>query len=157
MSKAKLHVAIGLIMHQSRILVGWRNAEQHQGNRYEFPGGKVETGESALAACRREVNEEVGIDIVDWHAFDRIEHQYPDLDLCLEIFYAVVSAETCAQIHPNWTWQSRSALTQLRFPKANQAMIQRLYWPQQLKISTQLAELDQLAADTALYWRIDPA
>lgn len=157
MSTAKVHVAIGLLMHQSRVLVGWRHAEQHQGNRDEFPGGKVEAGESALAACRREVYEEVGVDIADWHVFDRIEHQYPDLDLCLEVFYTTLKAEDCAQINPNWRWKTRTELTQLHFPKANQAMLQRLYWPHYLKISTQLAELDQLAADTALYWRIEPS
>lgn len=157
MSKATVHVAIGLILHQSRVLVGWRHADQHQGNRDEFPGGKVEAGESAHAACRREVYEEVGIDIADWHVFDRIEHQYPDLDLCLEIFYTTLNAEECVQINPGWTWKTRTELTQLRFPKANQAILQRLYWPQYMKISTQLDELNHLAEDCALYWRIDPA
>ena len=70
MSKPLVQVAIAILLHQGKVLVGWRQAEQHQGNKHEFPGGKVEAGETPEQACRREVLEEVGIDIQDWHAFD---------------------------------------------------------------------------------------
>ena len=55
MAKPSIHVAIALLFHRGKVLVGWRNAEQHQGNKHEFPGGKVEVGETPVQACRREV------------------------------------------------------------------------------------------------------
>ena len=59
MSKPVIDIAIGLLLHRGKVLVGWRQAKQHQGNKYEFPGGKVESGESPEEACRREIYEEV--------------------------------------------------------------------------------------------------
>jgi ADP-ribose pyrophosphatase len=46
MSKPQIDVAIAILLHQDKVLVGWREAKQHQGNKHEFPGGKVEQGES---------------------------------------------------------------------------------------------------------------
>ena len=54
MSKPLVQVAIAILLHQGKVLVGWRQAEQHQGNKHEFPGGKVEAGETPEQACRRE-------------------------------------------------------------------------------------------------------
>ncbi len=39
MSKPTIHVAIAILLHQGKVLVGWREANQHQGNKHEFPGG----------------------------------------------------------------------------------------------------------------------
>lgn len=50
MSKAQLNVAIAILLQHGQVLVGFREADQHQGNKYEFPGGKVEAGETALGA-----------------------------------------------------------------------------------------------------------
>ena len=72
MAKATVDVAIAILLHKSKVLVGWRQANQHQGNKHEFPGGKVELGETPEQACRREIFEEVGIGLKDWHVFDRM-------------------------------------------------------------------------------------
>lgn len=41
MQKNQIEVAIGLLFSKTRVLVGWRNAQQHQGNKAEFPGGRL--------------------------------------------------------------------------------------------------------------------
>lgn len=41
MAKAIVDVAIAILLHKSKVLVGWRQANQHQGNKHEFPGGKL--------------------------------------------------------------------------------------------------------------------
>lgn len=61
MAKAIVDVAIAILLHKSKVLVGWRQADQHQGNKHEFPGGKVELGESHRPLVIREIYEEVGI------------------------------------------------------------------------------------------------
>ena len=141
MSKPSVHVAIAMLFHRGKVLVGWRNADQHQGNKYEFPGGKVEDGENPEQACRREVLEEVGIDISNWHVFDFIRHEYEDIEVNLHLFHAQVSDLALVNIQQPWTWYRREQLLDLNFPKANQAIIQRLYWAHQIKISDNLSAL----------------
>lgn len=86
MAKAIVDVAIAILLHKSKVLVGWRQADQHQGNKHEFPGGKVELGESPEQACRREIYEEVGIGLKEWHPFDIIRHEYEDVIVNLHLF-----------------------------------------------------------------------
>ncbi|MFZ0023100.1 NUDIX domain-containing protein [Acinetobacter sp.] len=154
MTKATIHVAIALLFHQNQVLVGWREAKQHQGNKYEFPGGKVEQGELPVEACRREVIEEVGVDIERWHASDFISHEYEDLIVNLHIFHASVQPEQLAEIKQPWRWYPREELGQLNFPKANQSMIQKLQWPQRIKIAEDIDILSSLDTDQMLYWRV---
>ena len=155
MSKPVIDVAIAILLYQNKVLVGWREAKQHQGNKHEFPGGKVEEGETPLAACRREIYEEVGIGLHEWHAFDVIVHEYDDVIVKLHLFHAVVPTALLNEIQQPWSWYSREELLNLNFPKANLAIIQRLYWPHQIKISAQLDDLAQLKQDQLLYWRVE--
>ena len=155
MFKPIIDVAIAILLHQNNVLVGWREAKQHQCNKHEFPGGKLEEGETPLAACRREIYEEVGIGLHEWHAFDVIVHEYEDVIVKLHLFHAVVPTALLNEIQQPWSWYSREELLNLNFPKANLAIIQRLYWPHQIKISAQLDDLAQLKQDQLLYWRVE--
>ena len=155
MTKPSIHVAIALLFHRGKVLVGLRNANQHQGNKYEFPGGKVEAGETPVQACRREVFEEVGTGIQQWHNFDVIRHEYDDVIVHLHIFHAHVSEQYLANIQQPWTWYSREQLLELNFPKANKAIIQRLFWSHQIKISSDITELvgnGNMASATKLFY-----
>jgi 8-oxo-dGTP diphosphatase len=59
---AAVHVAVGVVVDdQQRILISQRSAQAHQGGLWEFPGGKVESGESVTRALARELREELGI------------------------------------------------------------------------------------------------
>lgn len=153
MSKPNLDVAIGILVHQNQILVGWRAANQHQGNKHEFPGGKVEAGETPVEACRREIFEEVGLNIKSWSQFDFIRHEYDDVIVQLHFFISDVSTEQSQKIAAPWMWVSREKLVELNFPKANATIVKRLYWQRFIKISEDLSVLNDLASDRLLYWR----
>lgn len=155
MTKATVDVAIAILLHKTKVLVGWRQANQHQGNKHEFPGGKVEVGETPEQACRREIYEEVGLGLKDWHVFDVIRHEYDDIIVNLHLFHAYVPDELLDLIHQPWGWYKREQLADLNFPKANDAILQRLIWPHLIKISDQIDALPQQQA--LLYWRTDSA
>ncbi|WP_061875741.1 MULTISPECIES: NUDIX domain-containing protein [Acinetobacter calcoaceticus/baumannii complex] len=153
MPKPIVDVAIAILIHRGKILVGWRQEEQHQGGKHEFPGGKVEQGETPEDACRREIYEEVGIGLKDWHQFDYIHHEYDDIIVNLHLFHSYVPDELLNLIHQPWAWYTRDQLLHLNFPKANKNIIKRLYWPHLIKISNTLSTVE--SSDALLYWRIE--
>lgn len=150
MPKPIIDVAIGILLNKNKVLVGWREAKQHQGNKHEFPGGKVESNESPVEACRREIYEEVGVGIKEWHVFDQITHEYDDVIVQLHLFHAFVPDELLALIHQPWSWFTRDQLKNLNFPKANDAILQRLSWPHFIKVSELL---DSFSSNRLQYWR----
>ncbi len=154
MPKPVIDVSIGILLHKNKVLIGWREASQHQGNKHEFPGGKVEHNESPVDACRREIYEEVGVGIKEWHVFDQVTHEYDDVIVKLHLFHAFVPDELLALIHQPWSWFGRDQLKNLNFPKANDAILQRLSWPHYIKIS----ELPpNFSSDRLQYWRSQDA
>lgn len=153
MPKPIVDVAIAILIHRGKILVGWREEQQHQGGKHEFPGGKVEQGETPEEACRREIYEEVGIGLKDWYQFDYIHHEYDDIIVNLHLFHSYVPDELLNLIHQPWAWYTREQLLHLNFPKANKDIIKRLYWPHLIKISNTLNPVE--SSEALLYWRIE--
>lgn len=153
MPKPIVDVAIAILIYRGKILVGWREEQQHQGGKHEFPGGKVEQGETPEEACRREIYEEVGIGLKDWHQFDYIHHEYDDIIVNLHLFHSYVPDELLNLIHQPWAWYTRDQLLHLNFPKANKDIIKRLYWPHLIKISNTLSMVE--SSEALLYWRIE--
>ena len=81
-----IQVAVGVILNcRDEVLIARRAAHLPQGGLWEFPGGKVEAGESVSAALRRELVEEVGITVQRQFPFKRIYHQYSDRCVCLNV------------------------------------------------------------------------
>lgn len=153
MSKSIVKVAIGLLFSHARVLVGFRNSQQHQGNKYEFPGGKIEKNESPQQACQREILEEVGIHISEWLPWDQIRHEYEDVIVELNFFYSYVDDSLLKNIQSPWSWVSRHELKKLNFPEANQNIIKRLQWPDFIKISADINEIKDLDEHHILYYR----
>jgi len=75
-----IEVAAGVIFDKDRanVLLSYRKPEQHQGDRWEFPGGKIEEGESVESGLARELLEEVGITITTTTPRQTIEYNYPE-------------------------------------------------------------------------------
>ena len=63
---------------EQRLFLSLRKKKQHQGGLWEFPGGKRESGESALQALERELMEELGIGIKGARHYQTVSHSYPD-------------------------------------------------------------------------------
>lgn len=81
-----LQVTCAIIEHQGKILICQRSARMKLPLKWEFPGGKIEDGESKEACLIREVLEELGLDIQVGNALTPVEHTYPDFSLRLYPF-----------------------------------------------------------------------
>jgi len=81
-----LVVAAALYDARGRVLIARRPQGRHQAGRWEFPGGKVATGESEAAALARELREELGIEVTASRPFMRLEHSYADRSVELSMW-----------------------------------------------------------------------
>ncbi|MGO9828729.1 MAG: (deoxy)nucleoside triphosphate pyrophosphohydrolase [Myxococcaceae bacterium] len=90
----RLRVVAALITSDvgHRVLVQQRPAGKHRAFLWEFPGGKVEPGESDDSALRREAKEELGVDLEVGQERFHTRHVYPDLEVDLHVYEAKIVA-----------------------------------------------------------------
>jgi 8-oxo-dGTP diphosphatase len=81
-----LVVAGALFDGEGRVLIAQRPAGRTLAGRWEFPGGKVDMGESEHAALRRELREELGVEVIAARPFMRLAHAYADRDVELSLW-----------------------------------------------------------------------
>ena len=124
-----IDVVAGIIFDPSRhsVLLARRKPEQHQGDLWEFPGGKQEAGESQQEALRRELFEEIAIR-PDAVSFRRsIEHRYDDKAVRLHFWDVDSFTGTPAGCEGQLLrWVPVVELAQFSFPAANQAVVEEL-------------------------------
>ena len=84
---SRIRVVAGILQDGAgRVLIADRTRSHSLKDHWEFPGGKVKVGESTGAALRRELAEELGIDIGDTRHFHYIEHDYPEFSVAVDFF-----------------------------------------------------------------------
>ncbi len=90
-----IHVAAGIIRRgdSGEELLAVQRGYGEMTGLWEFPGGKVERGETAEDACRRELLEELGLTVTSMQAFYTVEYDYPDFHLSMECFFCRLSDE----------------------------------------------------------------
>lgn len=121
------HIAIGLIVRGGEVLVTRRRPDAHLGGLWEFPGGKIERGESAEAALCRELREELSIEVRRTQFLMRLQHQYSELDVLLEVFEVLdFSGEARGAEGQSLRWLRPEALLETEFPPANRPIIEAL-------------------------------
>jgi len=76
-------VTAGIIQHQGKILLTQRMENSHQGLKWEFPGGKLEYGETPEECLKREIREELDIEIQIERIFQVVSHIYEDRQVIL--------------------------------------------------------------------------
>jgi len=116
-----VHVAVGVILDGDRnVLITRRAQEAHQGGLWEFPGGKVEAGESLTAALTRELREELGIAIGRTSALLEVLHDYGDKTVLLDVHVVwEYSGEARPLESQPMAWVAPQELARYRFPAAN--------------------------------------
>jgi 8-oxo-dGTP diphosphatase len=125
MGKPLQKIAIAIIEHDGRYLLGTRQAGTHLAGKTEFPGGKCESGESIQDCLVRESLEEAGIKIIPVEEFYRTQHSYSHADVDLH-FWICKPVDQNGVISDSHFWVSASELSQYSFPDANQSVIEKL-------------------------------
>ena len=127
MSHSLIDVAVGVIVNGHNVLLSKRAAHLHQGDKWEFPGGKIEAGEQLADALTRELNEELGITVETQTPWFSLTFDYPEKTVRLNM--AVVT-EFSGNPHGREgqpvEWVSIDTLHTLVFPDANQPIIEKL-------------------------------
>lgn len=122
-----VHVAAGIIVRDQQVFISKRSSEQHQGDKWEFPGGKVESGESVLEALTRELKEEVNLDIVNAQAFHQLEFDYGDKIVQLDFYLVDDFTGVGKGLEGQQTaWVNINTLAEYKFPAANQVIVEML-------------------------------
>ena len=118
-------IAIAVVKDGDRFLVGQRSQNQILAGCWEFPGGKIEAGESDSEAAVRECFEETGVTVDAIGRYMTVKHSYQHGDLQLSFMACDPKSTACVPNEP-FCWVEREQLVQLSFPEANAAIIDQL-------------------------------
>ncbi len=122
-----IDVVAGVIRRNSLILITQRRTGDTLGGYWEFPGGKVERDEDLPTALRRELLEELGVEVEVGSELQRVVHPYPDRDVRLYFFEATLLRGEPRPIEAaDLRWVRPSELLDYQFPEADRPLIEML-------------------------------
>jgi 8-oxo-dGTP diphosphatase len=126
-----VQVVAAILERHRRILIGRRGAGQSHAFKWEFPGGKVEPGESPEQALARELEEELAIRNARGDEVLRYEFQYPGKSAILLIFFriSVFDGEIKNLIYPETYWAAANELTHFDFVEGDRRFLD--WWASQ--------------------------
>lgn len=123
-----VRVAVGIIRDSAgAVLIARRPEQVHQGGLWEFPGGKMEFSETAEAALRRELREELGIDVQSAEPLLQVRHAYADKTVLLDVWrVAAYRGEPHGREGQPLLWVRPADMEALAFPAADAPIIAHL-------------------------------
>ena len=131
-------VTAALIRDDEKILIAQRGRSQKFGRQWEFPGGKLNKGETPEACLRREIREELNLEIqVDEH-FCTVHHHYSDFKIELMAFWcSIVGGSLELEEHEQVRWVTVPEMKQYSFVEADLNVIAALASKQSSKNGTE--------------------
>lgn len=119
-------VVAAVIEDTDRFLVTRRQPGVHLEGMWEFPGGKIDPGETHEAALRRELLEELGVGAEVGACVHRTKHTYPDRNVELHFYKCDVNGPPRPTLGQEMRWVPRDKLQSLGFPPADTELIEML-------------------------------
>ena len=116
-----LKVVAGIIRNsKNQILLGQRRPGTHLEGLWEFPGGKVEANETLEQALKRELEEELGIQVLTTQPLTTVEHQYPEKRILLHVLEVLTwQGEVQSQEQQALQWVNPESLSKIKMPEAD--------------------------------------
>ena len=121
-----IKVVAAIIKKDDKIFATQRGYGEFQGG-WEFPGGKIEQGETKEEALIREIREELDTEIVVGELFDTIEYDYPNFHLLMDCFICSIKSGSLAlKEHQEARWLTKETLDTVEWLPADLGLIEKL-------------------------------
>lgn len=126
----KVEVVAGILMFENEILCVQRaeNKLKYISKKFEFPGGKIESGETKEEALTRELQEELNINAKINELYLTVIHQYPDFELTMHSYICTVKIkEITLNEHISFQWLKKDELLNLDWAAADIPIVEKLF------------------------------
>lgn len=121
-----IRVTAAVILSEGKVFATQRGYGDFKGG-WEFPGGKIEEGETPEAALRREIREELDTEIAVGELIDTIEYDYPGFHLSMDCFWCrIVSGEPVLREHLAARWLDKEKLYSVEWLPADVSLIEKI-------------------------------
>ncbi|WP_311953617.1 Nudix family hydrolase [Halomonas garicola] len=140
MVKRRVHVAAAAIISddKKKVLIARRPSSFDQGGLWEFPGGKLAPYETGLEGLKRELHEELGIEISRAQPLIRVHHEYPDKHILLDVWQVhAFSGEPFGREGQAVRWVPMDELSGYAFPAANLPILRAVMLPAEYLITAE--------------------
>ena len=125
-TRKHIDVVAGILLKEGRLLATQRGKGEFKGG-WEFPGGKIEPGETPEAALARELREELAIEVSVGPLFCTVEHDYPTFHLSMRCFLCgLATGEPVLLEHDSAKWLAPSELLSVEWLPADVSVAERL-------------------------------
>ncbi len=118
-----IEVVAAVIYRDEKVLLCQRHDGSHLPLLWEFPGGKIDPGESPEEALRRELAEELSVRAVIGRQVADVDHDYPEKSVRIRFFLARIDGEPRPVVHRELRWIAPRELADLCVPPANQMVV----------------------------------
>lgn len=125
----RIYVVAAVIIKEGAILCTQRNVNKHDyiSCKFEFPGGKIEPGETEQAALMREIKEELDLVIEPFQKYVLVEHQYPDFSIVMQSYLCrPLSEGVQLKEHLSCQWLKVEDLPALDWAAADVPIVEQL-------------------------------
>tara|TARA_B110000211_G_C13892456_1_gene470184 strand:- start:207 stop:602 length:396 start_codon:yes stop_codon:yes gene_type:complete len=125
----KVEVVAAIVIYKDLILCAQRDVNKFEyiSNKFEFPGGKIEEGETKKEALKRELIEELNIEPNIDDLYLTVTHQYPDFELTMHSFICTTTSQTISlNEHISHQWLSKEQLNNLDWAGADIPIVEKL-------------------------------
>lgn len=123
------YIGMAVVVHDGKILIAQRKKTMKQGGLWEFPGGKIEQGETAPECIRREFMEELGMPVTVGHFLCPMDYTYPDIgEFHFETYWATCENPKPIRLdaHEQIAWVDKDDLDNYDFCPADKPLVDRL-------------------------------